>query len=227
MSGVELLNQGVLGGAIVTQASVRRGKFPADGADFQEFARRQHFMDDVNRLLERARQRPDLRAGVGGAGYTVHTGTSAIALTGTTAKTVIYLKAGSATAPTVCEFAFGYDGVTASNVSALIEMVLGDASTNSTPGTGSTTFTPVQIRGWPSGQAAVTTAANNCSSEPTTLTVAKPWLLTPNAGLMIVQFPLGRELDGLVTASTSGKIVGFRHTAPNSVNVRGYAEFDE
>lgn len=226
MTGVELLVQRELGGAVVTQASVRRGKLPADSGDMREFVRRQHFMEGIYGCLERARQAPGLRAAAGGAGYSVHTGTSAIALTGATAKTVLYLLTGSSTSPAICEFSFGYDGVTAANVSSLIEMCLGTAATNSTPGTGSTSFTPVQTRGWPPG-AGITTAANLCTSEPTVLTVAKPWLLTPNAGLMVVQFPMGREPDGLITASTSGKLIGFRHTAPNAVNVRGYVDFDE
>lgn len=226
MRGVELRDQRVASGAIITRASVRERQWPADPSEHREFVRRQSFMRDVHALLDRARQEPGIRAGTPGPGYSVHTGTAAIALGAATAKTVIYLKAGTTPGPVLCEWSFGYDGVTPSNVSALIEMVLGDAASNSTPGTASTSFTPVQTRGWPTATA-ITTAANLCTSEPTTLTVAKPYLLTPNAGLIVVQFPLGREPVGLVTASTSGKILGFRHNAPAAVNVRGYVDFDE
>jgi hypothetical protein len=164
---------------------------------------------------------------VPGNGYTVTTGTAAIALTGGAAKTVMYINAAASNQPSIVEFSIGFDGVTASNVPALVELVLGTKASNSTPGTGSTAFTPLQIRGWPA-QASAQTAANNCTSEPTVLTAVKQWLLTPNGGLLVVQFPLGRELTAVASGTAvSGNQVGVRVTAPANVNVRGYIEYEE
>jgi hypothetical protein len=157
----------------------------------------------------------------------VTTGTAAIALTGGTAKTIMYINAAAANQPSITEFSVSFDGVTASAVPALIELVYGTKASNSTPGTGSTTFTPLQVRGWPA-QASAQAAANNCTSEPTVLTAIKHWLLTPNGGLLVVQFPLGREPTGVASGTAiSGNQIGIRVTAPAAVNVRGYIEYEE
>lgn len=156
-------------------------------------------------------------------GYTVVFGSGgAIALTAATAKTVANVIAGANDSPTITEICVCFDGTTASNAPVLIELC---QSTQATSGT-STAFTPLQIRGWPT-QAANCTAAVNYTAEPTVLTIIKNWLVTPNGGTFVIQSPLGREAQGVVAASTAGKGMCLRITAPNAVNTRGYIEHEE
>lgn len=225
---MELVDRHVeAGGTIVSRYSTRRRDLPADGADLREAIRRDEFFREIDAYLRRARERPDLQAVVPGNAYVVNTGTSAVALTGATAKTIWYINAASANQPSLVEWAVAFDGVTASNVPALVELCFGTKATNSTPGTGSTTFTPLQLRGWPS-QSSVNTAAVACTSEPTVLTVLKPYLLSPNGGLLVVQAPLGRETTGVASGTAvSGNQIACRVTAPNAVNTRGYVEIEE
>src|SRR5215471_7626839 len=171
---LELLNQTLDSGLIVSRLRGRKRDLPADAGDLREALRRQDDLARVAALLEKARS-SDLRMVVPGNAYTVTTGTSVIAIT-STAKTVMYINAAAANQPSIVEFSISFDGTTAANAPGLIELVFGTKATNSTPGTGSTTFTPLQIRGWPA-QTSAQAAANNCSSEPTVLTMVKQWLL--------------------------------------------------
>jgi hypothetical protein len=209
--------------------SVFRCRHPlvADAADMREAIHRHEEIQRIDAYLRRARERPDLQAACPGNAYIVHTGTSAVALTAATAKTIWYVNAAAANQPTFVEFAVAFDGVTASNTPALVEIVYGTKASNSTPGTGSTTFTPLQTRGWPV-QTSQQTAANACSSEPTVLTTNRQWLLSPNGGLLVIQFPLGREPTAIASGTAaSGNQIGMRVTAPQTVNVRGYCEYEE
>jgi hypothetical protein len=223
---IELLDSRLEGDAIVTRARSSR-LICADTGDLREAIRREEFFRSIDEHIRRGRARPDLRASIPGNAYTVHTGASAVALTAATAKTVLYVNAAAANQPSFVELCVCFDGTTATNTPALLELVYGTKATNSTPGTGSTTFTPLQIRGWPS-QVSAQAAANNCTSEPTVLTLIKPWLLSPNGGLLVIQFPLGREPTAIASgAATSGIQVGMRLTAPQGVNARAYFEYEE
>lgn len=153
-------------------------------------------------------------------GYTVTTGTAAIALAAATAKTLIDLLAAANDYPTVVEFGVSFDGVTPSAVPVLVELC---HSTEGAAGT-STGGTIRQVRG-PRATANIT-AGVNYTVEPTTLTVLKHWLVPPTSG-MVMQFPLGREPEGIVTAATAGKGLCLRVTAPAIVNVRAYIEYEE
>lgn len=226
VGGVELVDQQLSSGLIISRFQARPGRLPADVGDWQEMLRRDQFLGQIHRMLERARQAPGLQASVPGAGWLVNTGSSAIALTGATAKTLMYVNTGAQVTAALVELCVGFDGVTASAVPALVELVYGTKASNSTPGTASTSFTPLQSRGWPVKTAA-SAAANTCTSEPTVLVAQRGVLLTPNGGLLVVQFPLGREPSGHNIASTSGLQLGVRATAPAAVNTRGYFEFEE
>ena len=179
-------------------------------------------------LNESAKRGTNLKNVVPGNAYTVCSGgtstAGAIALSAATAKTVIGVAVGSNNAPSLVEFAVSFDGVTASAVPVLVESVSGTNATNP-PGTNSTSMTPKQLRGVTS--ASVQTAAYNWTSEPTVLEVYKKRLLTPNGGLIVIQYPLGREPTGSVTAATQWKFFGFRLTAPAAVNGHVDLEFEE
>jgi hypothetical protein len=213
--------------AMFFEATRPRRSLAADGMDLREQIHRHEFYRRIDSYLRKARAFPSILAAVPGAAYVVNTGGSAIALTGATAKTIMYLNAGASNQSSLSEMCVGFDGVTAANVPALVEVVFGTKATNATPGTASTAFTPLQIRGWPT-QASIAAAANTCTSEPTVLTSLKQWLLTPNGGLLVVSLPMGKETTGVASGTAiSGNQFGVRVNAPVAVNTRGYFEYDE
>lgn len=150
------------------------------------------------------------------AGYALTSGSSAVALSAATAKTILGVVAASNVAARVTEMGVSFDGVTSTAVPVLVELC---DSTGATAGTPGATPTPKQIRGV--ARAAQATGGNAYSAEPTTLTVIKQWLVHPQTG-MVVQFPLGREPEHV---GAGGLFI--RCTAPATVNARAYLEFEE
>lgn len=149
------------------------------------------------------------------AGYTVET-TADVALSAATAKTIMMVINAANGLIRICEFGVSFDGTSASAEPVTVELV---SSTQAGAGT-STSHTIVQCRG--ATRTVQATAARNYTAEPTTLTVLKRWLVHPTSGLTI-QFPLGREPEQVTTADG----LGIRCTAPATVNVQGYMEFEE
>lgn len=214
------------GGAVATVFECDKHELASDGLDVMEQVRREEFYRNISALLKRGDE-TNFKNAIPGNAYVVSTGGSAIALTGATAKTIWYINSAAANQFSICEVCAAFDGVTASAVPALVEIVYGTKATNSTPGTASTTFTPLQSRGWPA-QASAQAAANTCTTEPTVLVANRQWLLTPNGGLLVIQLPLGREITGIASGTGgSGTQIGCRVTAPAAVNVRGYCEYEE
>lgn len=150
------------------------------------------------------------------AGYTVNA-TTDIALTAATAKTILSVIAAADTPILLVEFSVSFDGVLSTAEPVLVELC---KSTQATAGT-STSQTPVQIRG--KTKTTLAAGARNFTAEPTVLTVIKEWLIHPQTSLPI-QFPLGREPESDVSASTEA--ICLRCTAPANVNARGYLEFE-
>jgi hypothetical protein len=85
-----------------------------------------------------------------------------------------------------------------------------------------------QVRGWPVS-ASAHTAFYNYTAEPTAYTVIARQLILPMPFTpFILQFPLGREPTGIITAATAGKMIGARVTASTGTpNVRAYFEHEE
>ncbi|TDD97650.1 hypothetical protein [Actinomadura rubrisoli] len=151
------------------------------------------------------------------AGYAVVTG-GAVALSAATAKSVLGVKAPSGNGIDLKKFRVAFDGVTATNVPVLVELCAATFATNS-PGTNSTSVTPVQVYG-----RAVTvgaTAARTWTTEPTVLTVIGEFLLSPAGGVVFYDFPLGDTPDSAVS---EGFVI--RCNAPAVVNVRASLEFE-
>lgn len=158
--------------------------------------------------------------GVPGGGFTVTS--TAVALTAATAKTVLGVLTGSNNPVDLVEFGASGD---ATSGNLLIELVFGTNATNA-PGTSSTSFTPLAVRG--PTQTLNATAGVTWTAEPTVLTVVKRWRFPWPGGPFVLQAPLGRELNSVVAASTSGKFVGFRMTSSVAVtNSDYYAELEE
>jgi hypothetical protein len=153
-------------------------------------------------------------------GYRVLSGS--VALSAATARTAAMVIAGTTQDPTLTLVKVSFDGVTAAASPVLVEYVF---STQATAGT-SSAFTPLQVRTWPARASGVT-AAIAYTAEPTVLTVVDAFWLDPYKGTYAEAYPLGREPQGVVTASTSGKGIGVRLTAPAAVNARVLLEFED
>lgn len=207
--------------------------FKTDAKKHMREINRETLKAEEDRLLEIHRAIEagdlDLKNAIPGNAYRVMTGgtatAGAVALSAATAKTVLGVAAGSANQPSFTQVSISFDGISASGVPVLCEMVSGTNATNP-PGTASTSVTPKQHRGWPA-QSSQATAAYNWTSEPTVLEVYDKMLLTPNGGLIVIQFPMGREPTGIITAATQFKFHGIRLTAPAAVNCHCVLEHEE
>jgi hypothetical protein len=148
------------------------------------------------------------------AGYGIRT-SSAVALSAATAKTALMVITPSSFGGELKKFRIGFDGVTASAVPVLWEIVRSTNASNSTPGTANTSESSniVQLYG-----RSITTGFTGFSastSEPTVLTVLEANLLTPVGGLLVYDFVLAEGYECDVSAG-----LGIRLTAPATVNAR-------
>jgi hypothetical protein len=174
----------------------------------------------IERELELAREQPGLVGAQTSPGYCVTSGTAAQALAAATRETTVNLIAGAAVGIHIIEFGISFDGVTASAVPVNVELC---QSTQATAGTVGSSPTPVQIRG--KTTTVGVTAGAAYTAEPTVLTPVKQWLVSPNGGLLVVQAPLGREMESDLSGGTI-KAVALAATAPAIVNTRAYIEFE-
>lgn len=145
------------------------------------------------------------------AGYTAPAAAT-VALVAATAKSVVGVSAPAQFGVDLTKFRIAFDGVTATNAPVLVELCYATFATNG-PGTNSTSITVQQAYG--RSITAGFTAAYNWTTEPTVLTLVDGWTLTPNAGTVIYDFPLGTTPDSAVS---QGFVI--RCTAANNVNVR-------
>lgn len=139
-----------------------------------------------------------------------------VALSPSTAKTVLSVIAGTGAPIKVTELGVSFDGTSSAATPVLVELC---ASTEAGAGT-ATSQTPVQV-----GGPTRTVQANgkrNFTAEPTVLTTLKRWRIHPQAGL-VLQFPLGREPMQV----TGGRAMVLRCTAAAAVNAAAYVEFEE
>jgi hypothetical protein len=146
------------------------------------------------------------------AGYSAEVG-AAVALSAGVAKTVLSVIAPAQFGVDLIKYRIGFDGVTASAVPVLVELV-----TWTTDGTG-TSGTVVQVYG--RSITAGFTTKYNYSAEPTTPTLVDRFSLTPNGGTIVYDFPLGTSPDTAVS-----NLIGIRCTAPAAVNVNATMWFE-
>lgn len=150
------------------------------------------------------------------ARYTVETNGD-IALSAATAKTIMSVITASNSLTRLTELSVSFDGTSATAVPVMVELCY---STQAGAGT-STSHTSAQTGG--PTRTVQGTAARNYTAEPTTLTVWKRWKIRADGGLLLLQFPLGREPEQVVTADA----MCVRVTAAATVNVQGYMEYEE
>ena len=148
------------------------------------------------------------------AGYSAATG-AAVALAAATAKTILAVTAPAQFGIDLTKLRLAFDGVTSSAVPVLVELC---SSTGATAGT-STAGTVNQIYG--RTITAGFTTAYNYTVEPTVLTVIESFLITPNGGTYVYDWPLGTSPD---TAVSQGFML--RLTAPAVVNARATFNFE-
>lgn len=150
-------------------------------------------------------------------GYSTST-EGAVALTGGVAKSILGVRGNAAFGVDWIGYRIGFDGVTASAVPVLVELCYCTFATNP-PGTNSTSTTIDTIYG--RVLASGLTAAKNWTAEPTVVTPFDEFLLTPNGGVVLKDFPRDRTPD---SAFSEGFVI--RLNAPANVNVRGTMFFE-
>lgn len=142
-----------------------------------------------------------------------------MALSAATAKTVLCVIAPAQFGIDLKKLKIGFDGVTASAVPVLCELMTSTLASNSTPNTANTSATPLQVYG--RSITAGFTGFYASTSEPTVLTAFDSWILTPAGGLLMYDYPLGDTPDTAVSAG-----IVLRCTAPAAVNVRASFTFE-
>lgn len=156
---------------------------------------------------------------MGKAGYGTST-EGAVALT-TAVKTILGVNGTANFGVDLKGFTISYDGVLATSVPILVEIMYATFATNP-PGTASTSATVDQRYG-----RTITpgfAAAKNWTTEPTVLTGYAEFYLTPNNGLISYDWPLSESPD---TAVSNGFVI--RCTPPGgspNVNVRAAFKFE-
>lgn len=140
---------------------------------------------------------------------------AAVALTAATARTALMVITPAQFGGQLVKWRLGFDGVTASAVPVLWDIVRSTNATNSTPGTANTNENSNIVQ--QSGRAITTgfTAFSASTSEPTVLTVVESNYLTPVGGLLFYDFPMDSEIEWDVSSG-----LGVRLTAPAAVNAR-------
>lgn len=140
----------------------------------------------------------------------------------TGAKTVLNTIAPSGHGLSLVEFGISFNGVTASDVPATVELC---QSTQVGAGTSAGSVpTVVQVRGRSTGGSAPT-AGHNYTAEPTALTVIRQWYVSPNGGVLVYPVPLGREVECDSSAGTI-KALCLRVNTTATVSVLAYMEVE-
>ena len=139
------------------------------------------------------------------------------ALSAATAKTIVSIIAAANAPIRVTEIGVSFDGISATAEPVTVELM---SSTQAGAGTPGSSPTPTQVGG--PTRTVQAGGAEDYSAEPTVLTAVRKWLVHPQTGI-VIQFPLGREPEQVITADA----LLLRCTAPATVNATGYIEFEE
>lgn len=147
------------------------------------------------------------------AAVTYGVATGADVISGTSLISVLGVKAHANSGLQVVEYGVYTKGVVASGVPILVQLGRVTNWGSNSPGTASTSVTPVQRAGLII--AAGFTAAHTWTAEPTTVEVIDEFELAPDKGSETRPFPLGQEPD---CVPALGFVI--RVTAPVSVALR-------
>ncbi len=140
----------------------------------------------------------------------------------TGAKTALNTIAPAGHGLALVEFGISFNGVTASDVPALVEVC---TSTQAGAGTSAASVpTVIQTRGKATSGSAPT-AGHNYTAEPTTLVSVRQWYVSPNGGLLIYPLPLGREIECESSGGTI-KALALRVNTTATVSLYAYMEVE-
>jgi hypothetical protein len=136
------------------------------------------------------------------------------ALTAATVKTMWQVVAPASRTIRIVEWGVSFDGVAAASEPVKVEIVRqGSAGTSSAGTINKVDETSV---------AATATSLVSFTGEPTLGSVLFQNRVTPNGGLLVMQYPFGRE----IVVGTSNRL-GLRITADDAVNATSYVVFEE
>lgn len=139
------------------------------------------------------------------------------AIASSTAETILQLVGPSTSRLRIVEFGISFDGTTAANAPVDVQLLR-----QTTAGTASTTA-QVPVKMDPADPAPAATFNYTYTAEPTAGDVLGSWQLTPNGGLFVMQYPLGRE----PVMAASGR-VGLKVTpGAFTLNATAYLVFEE
>jgi len=144
---------------------------------------------------------------------------SAVSLSAATAKTTVGVKAPANQNLDIVAARVSFNGTDSTKVPVLVEWCSITFATNS-PGTNSTSVTPVQISG--PTTTVQSTAAKAWSTEPTVISVMDTSYITPAGGVFELLVP-----TSIQTVVAGGAGFGIRLTAPDAVSASGYVAFVE
>ncbi len=153
------------------------------------------------------------------AAYRLVTGTPFAMTTG--AKSTLFAIAPAGHGLAITAFGVSFDGVTATAVPALVEIV---TSTQAGAGTSGVAPTITQIRGRTSGGSAPT-GGSNYTVEPTTLVSVERYYQPQFMGSFTLQYPLGREIESDSSGGTI-KALGIRINVSANVNCVAWMEVE-
>lgn len=138
-----------------------------------------------------------------------------VSLSAATKKTVLGVKAHANSGLLLCGFSISFADTNAAEVPALVEVSYSTWATNGTMGTNNTSVTPIQING--RVITAGFTAGHTWTSQPTVITslVFPTFVLTPNGGTFVYNYPLGTEPDCAVSEGFAISV-----TAPSATTCR-------
>jgi hypothetical protein len=149
--------------------------------------------------------------------YVVHNQGAIPALTASTTKTLVYINP-AVVDIVINEISISFDSPSAATA---IEVDL-YRTTNATSAAGPS-FTPVKTtKPGSGGTAAQSTALINLTVEPTAIEVVRTYFISPASGLMVLQFPLGKEPAAL----GGGQPIGLRVVTPAGVTPHALAYLD-
>ncbi len=137
-----------------------------------------------------------------------------VALTATTAKSVVGVKAATNVVVKITEVSASFDGATSTNAPAVCELMQSTFGANG-PGTNSTSVTPPK-RDTGRAETIQATAAKNWTTEPTTLTLQQSVDIGQYNGALVKMFPFASPFVVI-----GGQGVVHRVTSPNNVNCSG------
>ena len=142
---------------------------------------------------------------------------AAISLSAGVAKTVLAITTPSTRRVRLVAAQFGFNSVTSSDTSVLVQLVRSDGTSAGT----STSVTPVALD--PAEPAALCTSARDYSAEPTVLTVIDELRVTPVGGTIILPYDFLAQAVAPVS-----RVIGIRmNCAQAQTGVRGSLTFDE